>query len=132
MNKAPSQLDEELGVSIYDHVTGSFSTVLRVALERTSPRSHVLALFDIFGQETFLKFLDVFAGTRVDVPSKAKLEDALKQTTIYLELIRTSPGQRSARIKELARKYRMTAGDVRKVFVELDALFKDRGFLLPT
>lgn len=129
--KPPNPLEEELGVSILDNVTGRFNTVLRVALQRTCPRSHVCALFEVFGKENFLKFLDLFAGTEVKVPTKNKLEDAVRQVGIYMELKKASPRKRPPIVRDLAKKFGLTAGEVRKVFVELDKLFEEEGYLLP-
>lgn len=129
--KSPSPLEEELGVSIFDSVTGKFNAVLRVALSRTCPRSHVVALFDVFGKDHFLKFLDLFAGTSVQVPTKNKLEEAVRQVGIYMEMKRVTSRRRPSVARQLAKKYGLTAGEVRMAFVELDKLFVEEGYLLP-
>jgi hypothetical protein len=124
-------LDTDLGVSILDAVSGRFVAVLRVALDRACPRSPVLDLFDIFGREAFLKFLDIFQGMTLDVPTRGKVEDCMRQVAIYLALKRTKASQRPKAIRALAQKYGIPAGDVRTIFVELDNLFENEGYLLP-
>lgn len=124
-------LDTGLGVSILDAVSGRFVAVLRVALDKACPRSPVLDLFDIFGRDAFLKFLDVFQGMTVEVPARAKLEDAMRQVAIYLTLKKTSASGRPGAIRVLANKYGIPAGDVRTIFVDLDKMFEDEGYLLP-
>jgi hypothetical protein len=129
MKKVP--LDADLGVSILDAVSGRFVTVLRIALDKTCPRSPVLDLFDIFGKDSFLKFLDVFQGMTVEVPTRAKLEDCMRQVAIYLTLKRTKASARPGAIRTLAQKFGIPAGEVRTLFVELDEMFETEGYILP-
>ena len=124
-------LDTDLGISIMDAVSGRFVTVLRVVLDKACPRSPVLDLFDVFGRDAFLKFLDVFQGSTIEVPSRSKLEDAMRQVAIYLTLKRTTASQRPKAIKELAHRYNIPAGDIRDMFVEVDDLFETEGYKLP-
>ena len=90
-----------------------------------------MSLFEVFGKEYFLKFLDIFAGTDVKVPTKNKLEEAVRQVGIFMELKRADPAERPRIIRDLAKKYGLTAGEVRTVFVELDKLFEVEGYILP-
>jgi len=124
-------LETDLGVSIVDAVSGRFVAVLRVALDKACPRSPVLDLFDIFGKEAFLKFIDVFQGMTIEVPTRAKMEECMKHVGIYLTLKRTQASGRPRTVRQLASRYSIPAGEVRSIFVELDKLFEDEGYLLP-
>lgn len=130
MNAIPLS-DDQPEISIIDTVSGRFATVLRVVLDHACPRSHVLEMFDIFGKDVFVKFLDIFSGTLIKVPTKDKLEDCMRQVVVFLELKRTPASKRPTATRELAKKYGMTAGEVRTIFVNVGNLFSKEGYILP-
>jgi hypothetical protein len=117
--------DEDLGVSIFDAVSGKFIDTLRAVLYRLCPRSHVIELYDIFGKEHFIKFLDLFSGTTVEVPSRSTLEQGMQDVLIYLTLSRTEPAVRPKMTRHLAQRTGLTAGEVRSRFVATEKALKD-------
>ena len=78
--------DNPLNLSILDKNTAKVIDVLQVALMRVSRFSLLPELYEIFGKETLVKFLDIFAGTIVQVPSREILERAIRDTSIFMRL----------------------------------------------
>lgn len=117
--------DSEFGIKILDVVSGKFSSVLQLALLRTCPKSHILELFAIFGKDAFLKFLDLFEGKTLKVPSMEAIERAMKDVIIYSHLKNADPPSKPKLVKLLARKLGLTAGDVRVAYAEMEALMKE-------
>ena len=115
--------ENEFGVRILDVVSGRFASVLKVALLRTSPKSHIMELFSIFGKETFLKFLDIFADKTFKVPSMETVERAMKDVIIYLHLKKATTAAKPKMVRLLAKKLGLTAGDVRVAYAEMERLF---------
>ena len=73
-------------LAIFDNSSTGHIDVLQVALTRASRDSILPELYDIFGKDNLLKFLDIFAGTTVKVPPSKVLEDAIRDTFIYLTI----------------------------------------------
>lgn len=115
--------DEELGVSVFDAVSGKFVDVLLSVLYRTCPSSHIIEVYDIFGKESFLKFLDLFSGTSVEVPEREKIEEGLRDVLLYMSLSRTPKAQRPKMVRKLAQETGLTAGEVRSRFVATEKSF---------
>ena len=67
-------------------------------------------LYHCFGYERMMKFLDIFAGTTFVVPSKVKLENAIRDAMIFTKLSkrgRKGKTQKAA-LKSVCKEYRMT------------------------
>lgn len=47
------------------------------------PNTHLPELYTIFGKEAFIKFLDIFAGTRISVPTRDEIEESSRNHAIY-------------------------------------------------
>jgi len=85
-------------------------------------------LYDIFGKEKLLQFLDIFAGTTVKVPTKRVLEDAIRDTYIYLgmEKARTSGKKKKIMpdvVKDLAARYDIDEIHVQRIYNDMKAHF---------
>lgn len=117
--------DNFYGVSIVDASTGKYVAVLRVVMQLAYPKGHLPELFEVFGKEKLLQFLDVFSGTTVKVPSQDALEHCMRDVVIYLRLYDLPPSHRPKAVRALARKYQTTSGDVRGTFVRIEKAFKE-------
>lgn len=120
-SKNASEFDTSLlGISIYDGVSQRFLDFMLVVLMEAAGDTHIPNLYEIFGKESFLKFMDVFAGTTLRVPSTKAVEDAMRDVGIYLGLREVALGSRAGAVKNLARRYSMTVGAVRKNFITME------------
>lgn len=114
---------ETLG--IFDPITTSHDCdILRAALIETCANSHIPELYLIFGRENFLKFLDIFAGTTLTVPSREQLNGVLRNVAIFLALERAPDGTKENLISDLAVHYGITRGLVIKAFIEMEERLK--------
>lgn len=73
-------------------------------------------LYDIFGREATIKFLDVFAGTRIKVPKLEKLEALARDTAIYVRIENVSNRQKPAVVKSLAEEYELNEDRIRSIY----------------
>lgn len=79
-------------------------------------------LYDIFGEENLIKFLDAFAGNTIKVPSKREFNKAIQKVEIYsrLEVKKNAPT-----IKELAQEYEVGVDYVRKSYLEIKEIVEN-------
>jgi len=73
-------------LSIFDPAVTKHIDALQMALVRAGRDTILPELYEIFGKADLLKFLDIFAGTTVEVPPKAVVENAIRDTYVYLSL----------------------------------------------
>jgi len=75
-------------------------------------------IIQVFGDNT-LKFLDIFAGTTIEVPSREVLNIAYRNTHVYLVLSELKKGEeRAQRVKELAALYGVEEKKIRLAYNE--------------
>jgi len=113
------------GVSIVDAATGKYVAVLRVVMQLAYPKGHLPELFEVFGKEKLLQFLDIFSGTIIKVPPQDALEHCMRDVVIYLRLHDVPPSHRPRFVRTLAKKYQTTSGDIRATFVKIEKAFKE-------
>lgn len=88
-------------------------------------------LYDIFGREATIQFLEVFAGCRIRVPKLDKLEALARATAIYVRIRQARPRQRPAIIQILAEEYDLTEDRVRSIYHNIsESLEQELGFKL--
>ncbi len=114
--------------AIFDSSATKHIDALQVALVRASRDSILPELYDIFGKESLLKFLDIFAGTTVKVPTKKVLEDAIRDTYIYLSLEKMKKSGKPKKgmtdvVRDLADRYSMSMEDVWATYRDMQGFF---------
>lgn len=90
--------------------------VLYVLLVHSDRFSVLPELYEIFGREALLKFLDLFSGTTISVPSAEDLRSAIRDMTIYTRLVGATASSRSSRVERLADEYGVSKQTVEKRF----------------
>jgi len=108
--------------AIFDTGVIQHIDALQVSLLRAGKNTLLPELYDIFGKECLLKFLDTFAGTTIQVPTKKVLEDAIRDTYIYLTITENDKSRnrkKSDIVKELAVRYDMDVKDVISVYKDM-------------
>ena len=60
--------------SVLSHLNGRQVEAFYVLLVSSGDYTFLPELYDIFGRDTTIKFLDVFAGCKIEVPKVEKLE----------------------------------------------------------
>ncbi len=77
-------------------------------------------IFDIFGREHFLRFLDIFQGQTIQVPASADLLRAFRDVRVYSRLSKVSGVKQACLVRELAEEYELSQGEVRAVYYEVE------------
>lgn len=92
---------------------------LYLVLVHTSRMTLLPELYEVFGKEAVVKFMDVFAGTTVQVPPRAVLENCVRDVDIYLTLKKSNV---PAVIADLALKYSISTDTVYNIRDYVDKL----------
>lgn len=114
--------------AIFDNSATKHIDALQVALVRASRDSILPELYEIFGKESLLKFLDIFAGTTVKVPTKKVLENSIRDTFIYLSLEKIKKSGKPKKVmtdvvRDLADRYSMGMEEVWLVYRDMQGFF---------
>jgi len=76
-------------------------------------------LYRVFGKEYILRFLDLFAGTTLEVPSRETIEQSVRDVDIWIRLRETNTEEVRA---YLAEKYHVSLETVREVFERVNPI----------
>jgi hypothetical protein len=79
-------------------------------------------LYDIFGEEALVKFLDVFAGRSVQVPSRDTITRRLRDVRIWLAI---SEDDSPERVQLLASEYGLDPGYIRDRYSAVSKRMKE-------
>ena len=82
-------------------------------------------MYDVFGRDLTIKFLEVFAGSIIKVPSVKKLEDIGRNTTIYMKLARRKGQNRKMLIKQLSEEYDMEEATIAHIYEDVRKILED-------
>ena len=74
-------------------------------------------LYEVFGPEQLMRFLDLFSGTRFEVPSRDVILQALRDADIYATL-----AAHKDTVRGLARKYRLEEHRVQDAYARVAAI----------
>lgn len=112
-------------LSIFDPVSGQALDLIKVALLEFGLESHLPELYDIFGEDDLLKFLDIFGGCTIKVPSRYEVRDVIRDVRIYLELSRIprSAEGRQRVVNDLCTRYDLTGRSIYTIFGRMERSF---------
>lgn len=118
-------LDNALGLGIYDGMRSeNESQVFRTLLYEAAGLSHIRQLYEVFGPEGLLKFFDLFAGVTIKVPSRNKIEQALRDTRIFFLMHRAKVGHRASQARELGHEFGISPHTVHDIYVRIRKRFE--------
>lgn len=84
-------------------------------------------LYDIFGREETIKFLEIFQGCTLSVPKADKLEKLAREVSIYTRIERAPTSKsRSTIVRRLAEEYELTEDRVRSIYAKTKVHLEDR------
>ncbi len=93
--------------------------IMKIIMVVTNEFSVFNELYEIFGPELFLKFLNIFAGTTFTIPDPSSLSRLVRDIDIYLTVKKKGlPGV----VKELSMTHQMQEKDVRKICTRIDEI----------
>ena len=96
--------------------------LLYLALLYSDEHSLVPDLYEVFGPEALIKFLDLFAGMTVKVPSRAKVIQAAREVELYSAMkTATTRSARDTIATDLSDQYSgdLSPTDVRRIWEEV-------------
>ena len=111
-------------LQIFDTISQRELDILKVALIDCCADTHMPELYEIFGKEAFLRFLDVFSGATIVCPPREVLHRCIRNVGIYLRIDGALDGSKSQLIRDLAAKYKLTQGVVMRIYVDMEARLK--------
>lgn len=90
--------------TVLSHLSGRQVEAFYVLLVSSGKFTVLPELYDIFGREMTLKFLDTFAGCSIKVPSPERLKDLALKVEVYVRLSRVPEAQRESVAEEIAER----------------------------
>ena len=116
---------------ILDPYVGEHVDVLRIVLMCNNEFSYLPEIYDIFGSDKFMKFLDIFSGTKIAVPSFKDLRNAIRNVGIYVRIKNTDDAGVKDIAKDLSREYEIDVPSVMTIYRNVaDMVEKKYGFVL--
>lgn len=110
-------MNQEL--SIFDPSVRKYVDVFCLALMETSYSSLIPELYRIFGKDKMIELLDTFVGTTITFPGREEIEEAVRDTTIYVRLNRNS---HPSEVEELSKEFKIHIDTVVKIFSKMRGL----------
>ena len=96
--------------------------VLHVLLIHSGRYELLPELYEIFGRETLFRFLELFGGTTIKVPSETEIKKAARDVDIYCRITDAAADHRDEVITVLAREHDLTETWVRAIHDEMRKL----------
>jgi Mor family transcriptional regulator len=90
--------------------------LLQVVLLMEAARTHLPEILEVLGREHTLKFLEVFAGTTIEVPSREVLERCFRDVEIYYRLSRAKGRAKTDTARDLAAEYDVACKQVWSIY----------------
>jgi hypothetical protein len=111
--RSADRLNRETGVSIAAELSERHLKALKVILLVCQELSVLPELLEIFGQDKLIKFLDIFCGQTVRVPSKHEIKMAIRDVDIWVTLTGKND---LAHMELLAERHTLTRQKVVEIF----------------
>jgi len=104
-------------VRLFDKDASQFIDVFIPVILAWTRKTLISELYEVFGTEHLMLFLDLFAGTRFEVPSRDLILTALRDAEIY-----TAVAARKDTVRGLATKYGVAEHQVADAYARVAAL----------
>lgn len=118
-------------VGILDRISGRVLDFFRIAVQEAFEMTHLPELLDVLGQEKFIALLNVFEGTDfapcphcgkpVRWPLIEEFLDVLRDVDIYSRVTGAAYGSKARVVRDLAREYNMTIGQIQSASKRMEA-----------
>ena len=100
--------------------------ILKLVLLYSDQFSLLPELYDVFGQEKLLKFLDTFSGTTVKVPPADVLERAVRDISIYLRLKKVTQEKKAGVIRSISSEMLLSETQIRQIYHDVSEIVEKR------
>jgi len=96
------------------------SNAVKLMLLSKFKDSYIPELYEVFGEQQIFRFLDIFAGTTIRVPRARDLQNAIRDSNVYVLM----SGKDQAAAKDiLMKRYSMSSAQVDEVYKEVKQVF---------
>jgi len=99
--------------------------VLYVLLVHSGRYELLPELYEVFGREHLIRFLEVFGGTTLKVPSEQDLAQAARDVSIYCRLSEAPRGSVGEVVGSLAKEYSIEEGVVEQIHAQMAKLMEN-------
>ena len=99
-------------LAIYEEGTNRHIDAIKAVLILQSNFDLLPELYEIFGKEDTLKFLSIFAGRVIRVPSKGEIDQSIRDVMIWVALSKNGAPDN---VRALAVKYGVTKNEVIRI-----------------
>jgi hypothetical protein len=104
-------------VRLFDKDASEFIAVFIPVMLAWTRKTLISELYEVFGKQHLMLFLDLFAGTRVEVPSRDLILTAVRDADIYVRL-----AAHKDTVRGLATKYGLEEHRVADAYARVAAL----------
>jgi len=94
--------------------------IVTVLLLDRADDTHLPELYDVFGREVLSKFLELFAGMTIRIPTREEIETSVRNVSIFLQVYRTAKGSKARVMYDIARHYGMVTDEVRRIYYRME------------
>ena len=97
-----------------------YTQLLKLSLLRCDKFSVIPLLHEIFGEDSFYRFLEMFAGVSFHVPSLRELEASVRDVNIYKSFC--LGGDATEITRHIAQEYDLSEAEVCRIKIEMESL----------
>jgi len=87
-------------------------------------------LYEIFGEDKLIKFLDVFSGITIKVPDRSRLMECVEMIESYQILYKTTEETEERVTEDLAIKYEVSVEKIGQWYDRVEKIIKKTGNIL--
>lgn len=109
---------------VFDPAIMEHFDIVEVLLVVDNATTVIPEIFEIFGAEKGIEFLDVFSGQKIDVPSVAKLARTIRRAMMYGEMRKRGRLNDPENAELVAARFRTDATEVLDACRRVDAVMK--------
>lgn len=120
-----SASNQQPNIRILDGSLTRHVDAFRLTLIDRTPKTIFPELVEIFGSEAAVKFMDIFHGLTIKVPSRELLDFCVRDADIYARL---SSAYSSSAVHALAEKYKVTESQILHTYHYMVKLHKRYGY----
>ncbi len=110
--------NKNIGLSGTEEIPEQYIDFFLVALVIVNKEQPFLEISQIFGKDKLEKFITIFEGRTIKIPSRKKVEALLKDVIIYVEAQKGQEG-----LNRLKDKYNLMPRKVRTISKHMEELF---------
>lgn len=82
-------------------------------------------MYEIFGREAVIKFLDIFAGQTIRIPSRELVERYVRDVSLWAEVQRCERG-----LRDIAGSYGVTIHEIQQACNKVDVALRKLGIVV--